>query len=148
MSMHYARRSALHVGSGRSQSTQLWFCPIISMRSSRCRLATRTSLGGGGESKVTSARPWLPVAPASSATPTGSWRFGRDDFWEHTIRGDCDFQRHVDYIHYNPVKHGLVPHVRDWPHSSFHQYVRRGILPDDWAGDVRDGGGSYGERSE
>src|SRR5262249_47477880 len=47
-------------------------------------------------------------------------------FWEHTIRNDKDFGRHVDYIHFNPVRHGLVTRVRDWPHSSFHDYVRRG----------------------
>src|SRR3954451_21304408 len=56
-------------------------------------------------------------------------------FWEHTIRDDRDFERHVDYIHFNPVKHGLVSRVRDWPYSSFHQYVRCGLLPEDWAGD-------------
>jgi REP-associated tyrosine transposase len=58
-------------------------------------------------------------------------------FWEHTIRDDRDFERHVDYIHYNPVKHGLVGRVCDWPHSSFHRYVRIGLLPRDWGGDSR-----------
>jgi putative transposase len=60
-------------------------------------------------------------------------------FWEHLIRDDRDFQRHVDYIHYNPVKHGYVPRVSDWPYSSFHRYVQRGILPLNWAagGDIR-----------
>jgi putative transposase len=70
-------------------------------------------------------------------------------FWEHTIRDDNDFERHVDYIHFNPVKHGLVRRVRDWPHSSFHRYVRGGLLPEDWAGDLigrRQGG--FGERAE
>ncbi len=56
-------------------------------------------------------------------------------FWEHTIRDDRDYQRHVDYIHYNPVKHGLVTAVRNWPYSSFHRYVRSGLLPEDWGGD-------------
>src|SRR5215475_9645359 len=51
-------------------------------------------------------------------------------FWEHTIRDEGDFERHVDYVHFNPVKHGLVARVRDWPHSSFHSYVRRGLLPE------------------
>src|SRR5437868_8705187 len=55
-------------------------------------------------------------------------------FWEHTIRNDGDFARHVDYIHFNPVKHGLVARVRDWPHSSFHLCVRRGSLPADRGG--------------
>src|SRR5262249_20583379 len=70
-------------------------------------------------------------------------------FWEHTIRDDGDFARHVDYIHYNPVKHGHVTRVNDWPYSSFHRYVRQGILPGDWAGDVAAASASakFGERS-
>jgi putative transposase len=68
-------------------------------------------------------------------------------FWEHTIRGDDDMARHVDYIHFNPVKHGLVSRVCDWPHSSFHRYVRDGLLPEDWAGDVSDTGFDFGERT-
>ena len=66
-------------------------------------------------------------------------------FWEHTIRDDADFERHVDYIHFNPVKHNLVPRVPDWPHSSFHRYVREGVLPNDWAGAMRVAQGSFGE---
>src|SRR3974390_1446199 len=42
-------------------------------------------------------------------------------YWEHTLRDEGDFERHVDYIHFNPVKHGYVTRVRDWPYSSFHQ---------------------------
>jgi putative transposase len=67
-------------------------------------------------------------------------------FWEHTIRNSEDFERHVDYIHFNPVKHGLVARVRDWPFSSFHRFVRQGLLPEDWAGDVRQDDGGFGER--
>ena len=53
-------------------------------------------------------------------------------YWEHTIRDDRDLQTHVDYIHYNPIKHGLVKRVTDWPFSSFHRYVRLGWLGRDW----------------
>ena len=53
-------------------------------------------------------------------------------FWEHLIRDQEDFNRHADYIHWNPVKHGWVCRVADWPHSSFHEYVKRGIYPADW----------------
>ena len=67
-------------------------------------------------------------------------------FWEHTIRDDRDFERHVDYVHFNPVKHGLVSRVRNWPHSSFHRYVRRGLLPEDWGGDFALGQVNFGER--
>ncbi len=55
-------------------------------------------------------------------------------FWEHLIRDDEDFKRHVDYIHWNPVKHGWVSRAAEWPHSSFHDYVRRGIYPENWGG--------------
>ena len=55
-------------------------------------------------------------------------------FWEHLIRDQRDFAAHVDYIHINPLKHGLVERVGDWPFSSFHRYVRHGLLPADWAG--------------
>jgi putative transposase len=55
-------------------------------------------------------------------------------FWEHLIRDQEDFNRHADYIHWNPVKHGWVNRVADWPHSSFQAYVQRGIYPEDWGG--------------
>ncbi|NOT85808.1 MAG: transposase [Methylococcaceae bacterium] len=55
-------------------------------------------------------------------------------FWEHAIRDEKDFERHADYIHYNPVKHGYVHRALNWQHSSFHRYVRLGILPSNWAG--------------
>jgi putative transposase len=67
-------------------------------------------------------------------------------YWEHTIRDPADFARHLDYIHINPVKHGLVPRVRDWPYSSFHGMVKTGIYPEDWAGDVSNDGAGFGER--
>jgi putative transposase len=56
-------------------------------------------------------------------------------FWEHVIRDSEDLNRHTDYIHYNPVKHGLVRSVRDWPWSSFHRYVKWGFYPTDWGGE-------------
>ena len=54
-------------------------------------------------------------------------------FWEHLIRDERDLERHIDYIHFNPVKHGYVTRVINWPYSSFHRYVRSGILPENWA---------------
>ncbi len=77
--------------------------------------------------------------------PSGESALWQRRYWEHTIRDEKDFGRHVDYIHFNPVKHGLVGRVQDWPYSSFHRYVRQGILPEDWAGDVGSNGGSFGE---
>ena len=68
-------------------------------------------------------------------------------YWEHLIRDDEDLDRHVDYIHWNPVKHGLVARPSDWPHSSIHRYIANGILPADWGGTsfVRDDSGQFGE---
>ena len=53
-------------------------------------------------------------------------------FWDHVIRDDDDFGRHLDYVHYNPLKHGLVSCPHDWPYSSFHRHVRDGTYPSDW----------------
>ena len=66
-------------------------------------------------------------------------------YWEHAIRDDADLERHVDYIHFNPVKHGHVTRVTDWPHSSFHRYVDDGLLAADWGGDMKDIRGAFGE---
>ena len=66
-------------------------------------------------------------------------------YWEHAIRDDADLERHVDYIHFNPVKHGHVTRVTDWPHSSFHRYVDDGLLSADWGGDMKDIRGAFGE---
>jgi putative transposase len=66
-------------------------------------------------------------------------------YWELAIRDDADLERHVDYIHFNPVKHGHVSQVCDWPHSSFHRYVAQGVLPLDWAGHVAGTAGTFGE---
>lgn len=67
-------------------------------------------------------------------------------FWEHTIRGDDDFARHVDYIHFNPVKHGHVARAAAWPFSSFRRMVRLGVYPEDWAGGSDDDRDAFGER--
>ncbi|OOG26791.1 transposase [Thioalkalivibrio denitrificans] len=53
-------------------------------------------------------------------------------FWEHMIRDDHDRRRHMDYIHFNPVKHGLVDDPAAWPASSFRRYLERGIYPTGW----------------
>ena len=66
-------------------------------------------------------------------------------YWEHLIRDDADLARHIDYIHFNPVKHRLVARTRDWPYSSFHDHVARGALPADWGGDGAHPTGLFGE---
>lgn len=62
-------------------------------------------------------------------------RHGRR-YWEHTIRDEADLAVHVAYVHINPLKHGLVTRVADWPWSTFHREVRAGRLPMEWGGDV------------
>ena len=57
-------------------------------------------------------------------------------FWEHLIRDEEDYQAHMDYVHFNPVKHGLVTRVVDWPYSTFHRLVEQGVYPADWGGSV------------
>ena len=55
-------------------------------------------------------------------------------YWEHTLFEQVDFEEHLDYIHYNPIKHGFVTRAIDWPFSSFPRYVKEGIYEADWAG--------------
>jgi putative transposase len=55
-------------------------------------------------------------------------------FYEHAIRDELDFERHVDYVHFNPVRHGHAESAAAWPFSTFHRHVRAGILPADWVG--------------
>ena len=66
-------------------------------------------------------------------------------FWEHRIRDDKDFEMHVNYIHYNPVKHGYVTEVKDWPYSSFHTFVKKDILPLNWCSFEEPDHGAFGE---
>lgn len=56
-------------------------------------------------------------------------------YWEHLLRDYADFNHHMDYLHFNPVKHGLIQRVCDWPFSSFHRWVKSGVYPLDWAGE-------------
>ena len=55
-------------------------------------------------------------------------------YWEHLIRDEADFRAHMDYVHINPMKHGLVKCVADWPYSTFHRLVGLGVYPADWSG--------------
>jgi putative transposase len=67
----------------------------------------------------------------TQACGAGIWQ---PRYWEHVIRDQHDFQKHLDYVHWNPVKHGLVANVRDWAWSSFHRLVEAGFYPWDWCG--------------
>ena len=71
--------------------------------------------------------------------PPGSQHAWQRGFWEHVIRDENDWQRHMDYIHYNPVKHGWAQSPREWQWSSFHQCVKKGWYEPDWgAQDIPD----------
>jgi len=74
--------------------------------------------------------------PATPANPSQAQRrekgIWQRRFWEHTIRDAEDWRRHLDYIHYNPVKHGYTQAPGDWPHSSFMRFVRKGWYDVDW----------------
>jgi putative transposase len=63
---------------------------------------------------------------------SGRMKFWQKGFWDHVIRDEDDFQRHLDYIHYNPVKHGLVQRPEDWPHSSYTSWQAQGYYPKRW----------------
>jgi len=67
-------------------------------------------------------------------------------YWEHLIRNDEDYEGHVDYIHYNPVKHGYVSLAVDWPFSTFHDYVENGLINQDWGCGEKNSDINFGER--
>jgi putative transposase len=76
----------------------------------------------------------LPIGEPRSAVMTsrGERSIWQRRYGEHTIRDDRDFAAHMDYTHFNPVKHGLVEHPADWPHSSFYRCVIAGLYPAGW----------------
>jgi putative transposase len=86
------------------------------------------------------------VDPTVPKNRLGEYRLWQRRYWEHTIRNDTDLAHHIAYVHCNPVKHGLVEQVRDWRFSSFHRYIRAGLMPEDWAGAATVGGGRCGGR--
>jgi putative transposase len=63
----------------------------------------------------------------------GVWQ---NRFWEHTVRDDRDYAAHMDYMHFNQVKHGLAANAADWPFSSFRRCVANGLYPAEWGGEV------------
>ena len=57
-------------------------------------------------------------------------------YWEHLLRDETDYRRHVEYIHFNPVKHGYVNSPMEWRYSSFRRYVEAGTYPPDWGSEM------------
>jgi len=80
---------------------------------------------------------WLALGGAEQSRSPSRIARRRRGVWqryyaEHTLRDERDYQRHFDYIHYNPIKHGLVESPRDWPYSTFHRWVKLGVYNPDW----------------
>ena len=76
----------------------------------------------------------LEQRPSASKLKRKELNFWQRRYWEHQIRDEIDFKKHVDYIHWNPLKHSLVNQVSDWPYSTFHRFVNEGIYPKNWCG--------------
>ncbi len=76
--------------------------------------------------------PALRAAPNRARMAKGAQALWQHRYWEHALRDEADFARHVEYIHYNPVKHGLAVSALAWPYSSFRRYVAEGVYPADW----------------
>ena len=92
--------------------------------------------------KANFTRQWLRGGHNEQSTTSDQRHQGRRGAWqprfmEHVIRDEQDFIAHVEYIHYNPVRHGLAERPRDWPWSSFHRYVRSGYYDINWGTNVR-----------
>ncbi len=82
----------------------------------------------------------LPASEPRSAVMTtrGERGIWQQRYWEHTIRDEADYATHMDYTHFNPVKHGCVAHPEEWQFSSFRRCVEVGIYPAGWAGGDRE----------
>ena len=72
------------------------------------------------------------VLPNDSRLHQGERGIWQRRYWEHTVQDEDDLKRCVDYVHWNPKKHGCVSNVRDWPWSSFHRFVQAGEYTLDW----------------
>ncbi len=82
--------------------------------------------------------PALRIVPDRAGAARNEQALWQHRYWEHMLRDEIDFSRHVEYIHFNPVKHGLVASAMDWPYSSFRQYVEAGVYPPDWGQGMKD----------
>jgi REP-associated tyrosine transposase len=82
--------------------------------------------------------PALRIVPDRARAARNEQALWQHRYWEHMLRDEIDFARHVEYIHFNPVKHGLVASAMDWPYSSFRRYVEAGVYPSDWGQGMMD----------
>ncbi len=94
-----------------------------------CDFSTRWNLIKGAFSRHYGEQQGLSSASRRKKRERTVWQ---RRFWEHLVRGQNEFNHLCDYIHYNPVKHGLVRSPADWPHSTFRKFVAKGLYPQDW----------------
>ena len=97
--------------------------------------------GRWGQLKSAFTRRLFAQAPAVPTSPDSRYERYEGAVWqrrlrEHRIRDREDFTANLDYLHYNPVKHGLAKRVSDWRYSSFHTYVERGVYGKNWGAAV------------
>lgn len=119
---------------GRSSSMPGLCSPTISIAFRPCRRMMTIFRPAGGHQDGFRPQPAGRRAPVRCTDAERGARHLAAALWEHTIRDDEDFAAHVDYIHFNPVKHGYIRHVADLPHSTFKACVRRGLYPNAWRG--------------
>ena len=75
---------------------------------------------------------YFSISMNASLTKRAEKKVWQRRFWEHLLRNEADWHTHMDYIHYNPVKHGYVQSPYDWPYGSFRRAVKQGLYPEDW----------------
>jgi len=97
-----------------------------------CRLSASVAVDQGGLCETFAEDRAAFSGACGAGRKRGIWQ---RRFWEHTICDERDYAAHVDYVHVNPLKHGYVERVADWPYSTFHRYVGDGAYPNDWAGE-------------
>jgi putative transposase len=97
-----------------------------------CHLLIRPTGSSTFSQIMHSLKPNFTKAYKEATGIVGSMKFWQKRFWDHIIRDEMDLERHLDYIHYNPVKHGLTTKPEDWRHSSFLAWKERGAYPDGW----------------
>ncbi len=88
---------------------------------------------------------WRLIKHFVTAHVPGHGKIWQNRFWEHLVRDEEDYRRHLDYIHINPVKHGLAARPEDWPHSSFGHYRDKGWYEPGWGAALPDFVGDFGE---
>jgi putative transposase len=94
------------------------------------------------EKPINMVRKTHPTFPDNTLSPSMQKRkeggFWQRRYWEHSIRDEEDFHRHLDYLHWNPVKHGYVKNPIHWPYSSLHRLIAQGMYPSNWGGSGAD----------